>query len=74
MKSIFLLNFFDGGCIYVICMFCVSCQRLKQLVTPHADLPQPKKYLSDSDSTRKCGALSMEVKDGLIAPDKETRF
>ncbi|KAG8546643.1 hypothetical protein GDO81_030150 [Engystomops pustulosus] len=47
-------------------------QRLKQLITPHSDLPQPKKYLSELAETRKSGALVLKGEDGLMSP--ETRF
>ncbi|XP_053574795.1 sodium- and chloride-dependent betaine transporter [Bombina bombina] len=49
-------------------------QRLKQLVTPDADLPQPKKYLADPVELKKNVLLAVEAKDGLIMYDKETRF
>uniref|UniRef100_A0A803JFV1 Transporter n=1 Tax=Xenopus tropicalis TaxID=8364 RepID=A0A803JFV1_XENTR len=49
-------------------------QRLKQLVTPHTDLPQPKKYLKDRADPKQIEVLGLEAKDGLIVSKKETQF
>ncbi|OCT57814.1 hypothetical protein XELAEV_18002994mg [Xenopus laevis] len=49
-------------------------QRLKQLVTPNTDLPQPKKYLTARADSKQIEVLGLEAKDGLIVSNKETQF